>query len=205
MTADPVTEPVNELQDPIDLLIAIEEASEMPIRPEYVEGMVLVPPQPDFDHGNIAGDLFYQLRSLDVRLAGLGMGYRIGRRGGPTRALVIPDFYVLRRRPTEMDEAYRKAHKGWYPIELLALVGEVTSSNHETDTGPKFRSYATAGIPVYVLVHRRDGQVYVHSDPVPDPDDPSRSRYRITATTALGDKVPLPDPYPTLDTSALLP
>jgi hypothetical protein len=104
-----------------------------------------------------------------------------------------------------MDEAYRKGHKGWYPIELLALVGEVTSSNHETDTGPKFRSYATAGIPVYVVVHRRDGQVYVHSDPVPDLDDPSRSRYRITATTALGDKVPLPDSYPTLDTSALLP
>jgi hypothetical protein len=46
--------------------------------------------------------------------------------------------------------------------------------------------------------------VYVHSDPVPDLDDPAKSRHRNTATTALGDKVPLPDPYPALDTSALL-
>ncbi|MFH8789779.1 hypothetical protein [Streptomyces roseoverticillatus] len=29
-----------------------------------------------------------------------------------TVSLAIPDFYILRRKPTELDEAYRKAHKG---------------------------------------------------------------------------------------------
>ncbi|MET7988553.1 MULTISPECIES: hypothetical protein [unclassified Streptomyces] len=44
MTAEPTMEPVMTRVDPIDLLIAIEEASPMPIRPEYVEETVIVPP-----------------------------------------------------------------------------------------------------------------------------------------------------------------
>lgn len=207
MAADPITEPVHEPQDPIDLLIAIEEASEVPIRPEYFEGMVIVPPQPDDNHNAGAGELYFQLRSAGIRLAGFGNGYRTGLSGEPTRALAIPDFSVLKRQPIEMDEAYRKAHKGWYPIDLLALAGEITSTNHETDTGPKYRSYAAAGVAVYVIVHREEGRVYVHSDPAPHPDDPARSHYRTTASTELGGKVRLPAPYDdvTLDTSALLP
>jgi hypothetical protein len=205
MAADPITEPVHELQDPIDLLIAFEEASDVPIRPEYVEGMAVVPPQPDINHNDFAGELYHQLRVAGIRMAGFGSGFRTGLFGERTRTLAIPDFYILRRKPTEMDEAYRKAHKGWYPIDLLALAGEVTSTNHETDTGPKYRSYAAAGIPVYVIVHRKDGKVYVHSDPVPDSDNAAKSHYRTTVATELGNKVPLPDPYPALDTSGLLP
>ena len=37
-------------QGPIDLLIAFEKASVAPIRPEYIEGTVIVPPQPDYNH-----------------------------------------------------------------------------------------------------------------------------------------------------------
>ncbi|RLU83987.1 hypothetical protein CTZ27_27870 [Streptomyces griseocarneus] len=204
MTADPVTQPVNEPQDPIDLLIAIEEASEVPIRPEYFEGMAIVPPQPDNHHNDAAGELYHQLRSAGFRNAGIGNGFRLGKKGEPTRALAIPDFYVMRRRPTDMDEAYRKAHKGWYSIDLIHLIGEVTSSNHETDTGPKYRSYAAAEVPVYVLVNRHDGKVYAYSDPAPDTEDPGKSHYRTKATTELGGKLQLPDPYPVLDTSFFL-
>ncbi|MCA6094715.1 Uma2 family endonuclease [Streptomyces sp. SCA3-4] len=210
MAADPITEPVNKPheQDPIDLLIAFEEASETPIRPEYFEGMVVVPPQPDFEHGDVIFDLAFQLRSAGVRLAGMGMGFRTGvdtDGKDETRSLAIPDFYVLRRKPTELDEAYRKVHKGWYPMDLLALVGEVTSSNHETDTGPKYRSYAAAEVPVYVLVNREENRVYVHTNPVANQDEPKKSFYRTTSTATPGEKLPLPDPYPPLDTSALLP
>ncbi|MFI9309850.1 Uma2 family endonuclease [Streptomyces triculaminicus] len=210
MAADPITEPVNKPreQDPIDLLIAFEEASETPIRPEYFEGMVVVPPQPDFEHGDIAVDLAFQLRSAGIRLAGMGMGFRTGvdtDGKDETRSLAIPDFYVLRRKPTELDEAYRKVHKGWYPMDLLALVGEVTSSNHETDTGPKYRSYAAAEVPVYVLVNREENRVYIHTNPVADQGEPKKSFYRTTSTATPGEKLPLPDPYPPLDTSALLP
>ncbi|MFG3011097.1 hypothetical protein ACGFZB_11655 [Streptomyces cinerochromogenes] len=50
MSAEPIMEKVMTEQDPIDLLIAFEEASVAPIRPEYVEGTVIVPPQPDHEH-----------------------------------------------------------------------------------------------------------------------------------------------------------
>ncbi|MDT0443592.1 Uma2 family endonuclease [Streptomyces johnsoniae] len=150
MSVHPVTQPGGpQRPDPTDLLIAIEEASQEPIQPEYVEGLILVPPQPDHElkHNAAAFELSSRLRSAGFALAGLGNGYRVGLGDGRTVALLIPDFYVLRREPTDLDEAYRAARKGWYPIDMLALAGEVTSGNHETDTGPKLRAYATAGVP----------------------------------------------------------
>ncbi|MEU5420471.1 Uma2 family endonuclease [Streptomyces sp. NPDC020799] len=204
MTADPVTEPVKKPQDPIDLLIAVEKAFDVPVRPECIEGMVVVPPQPDHNHSNGAFKLSVQLLAADMQLAGIGMGFRVGPQDGRTHSLVVPDFYVLRRNPTDLDSAYYKAHRGWYPADLLALVGEVTSTNHESDTGPKYRSYATAGVPVYVIVHRQANRVYVHSEPAPSLDNPALSHYRTTTTTEIGGKVHLPDPYPALDTAFLL-
>jgi Uma2 family endonuclease len=202
MTADPVTQPTP--RDPIDLLIALEEAAGMPLRAEFIEGAAILTPPADHNHNDGALDLVIQLRNAGVGLAGIGNGYRTGLKGAGTRTLVIPDFYLLRREPTDLDEAYRKAHKGWYSIELLALAGEITSSNQEIGTGAKYRSYAGAGVPVYVVIHRQEKLVYVHSDPAPDKDDPARSHYRTTTTTELGGKVTLPAPYPTLDTSTLL-
>ncbi|MGV9884254.1 Uma2 family endonuclease [Streptomyces sp. NPDC003006] len=204
MSADPISEPSTlPQQDPIDLLIAFEEASQVPIRPEYFEGMGIVPPQPDDEHNHEAAEVYFQLRSAGIHLAGFGNAYRIGPRGGRTTALVIPDFYVRRRRPSELDESYRKAHRGWYPIELLAVVGEVTSSNHEIDTGPKYRSYAAAGIPLYVLLHRQQGKAFAYSDPAQE-DDPAEAHYATKVEVELGRPLPLPAPYPKLDTAFLV-
>ncbi|MFF3464451.1 hypothetical protein ACWCQN_19830 [Streptomyces sp. NPDC001984] len=52
MSAEPIMETVMTQQDPIDLLIVIEEASVAPIRPEYVEGTAVVPPQPNHKHND---------------------------------------------------------------------------------------------------------------------------------------------------------
>lgn len=144
-------------------LIAIEEASTTPIRPEYVEGMAILPPQPDYKHSK-------------------------------AMALVIPDFYVLRREPTELDESYRKTHKGWYPIDTIALVGEVTSTNHETDTGPK----------LYVLINRETKTAHCHTTPVLPGDDPTKAYYDTESKVDLGEPLPLPAPYPALDTAPFL-
>jgi Uma2 family endonuclease len=203
---EPMTEPVEpeiSRQDPIDLLIVLEEASEVPIRPEYIEGMAVVPPQPNSGHNRGVSELYFQLRSAGFEFAGFGNGYRGGRKGEETRTLVIPDFYVERRLPTEVDEAYRKAHKGWYPIDLLALVGEITSTNHAIDTGPKYRTYAAAGVPVYVLVNRDEGKAYAFSDPETDEERPDKAHYATKVEVKLGNKLPLPEPYPTLDTSVV--
>ncbi|WP_234335958.1 Uma2 family endonuclease [Streptomyces sp. NRRL S-1022] len=187
--------------DPIDLLSAIEEAAPMPIRPEYVEGTAFVPPQPNDNHNDGAFELSFQFRAAGHRLVGMGNGYRAAHQDGRTMALIIPDLYVRRRRPTELDESYRKANKGWYPIDMLALVGEVTSTNHETDTGPKFRTYAAAGIPVYVLIDRHSQTAHCYTDPVLPDDDPTEAYYKTDTKVTLGDPLPLPAPYPTLDTT----
>jgi len=204
MTADPITGPMNmpQDQDPIELLTALQEASDVPLRAEYIEGMLVVPPQPDDHHNDAATELYFQLRSAGVRLTGIGSGYRVARQG-KTCSLVIPDFYVRRRKPTEMDEAYRRAHKGWYSIELPALAGEITSTDHETDTGPKYRGYAAAGVPVYVLIHRQEKKAYAFSDPVRE-EDPAKAHYATRVEADLGRRLPLPEPYPALETAPLL-
>ncbi|MFD4522499.1 Uma2 family endonuclease [Streptomyces sp. NPDC058470] len=204
MSAEPITEPVMTQVDPIDLLIAFEEASPMPIRPEYVEGTVIVPPQPEHRHNAGAFKLAVQFYSAGLELSGMGNGYRAAHRDGRTMTLLVPDFYVLRRDPSDLDESYRKAHKGWYPIDMIALVGEVTSTNHETDTGPKLRTYAATGVPVYILIHRREKQAYCYSDPIVPGDDPTEAYYDTEVKVDLGQPLPLPAPYPTLDTAPFL-
>ncbi|MCX5090303.1 Uma2 family endonuclease [Streptomyces sp. NBC_00365] len=204
MSAEPITEPVMTQQDPIDLLIAIEEASQTPIRPEYVEGMAIVPPAPNDNHNDGTGELFFQFRVAGHRLVGMGNGYRAARKDGTTMSLLIPDFYVRRRKPSELDESYLKAHRGWYPIDMIALVGEVTSTNHETDTGPKLRTYAAAGVPVYVLINRNAKTAHCYTDPVLPGDDPTEAYYDSEIKVDLGDPLPLPAPYPILETAPFL-
>ena len=204
MSAEPIMEPVMTQVDPIDLLSAIEEASPVPIRPEYVEGTVIVPPQPDDNHSDGAGELFYQFRSAGFRLVGFGNGYRAAKKDGGTMSLIVPDCYVRHRRASELDESYRKVHKGWYPVDMIALVGEVTSSNHWTDTGPKLRTYAAAGIPVYVLINRRTRTAHCYSSPVLPGDDLTEAYYDDETKADLGDPLPLPPPWPTLDTAPFL-
>lgn len=204
MSVDPTVGPTSTpAQDPADLLSAFEEASPEPIRPQYVEGTVIVPPQPDHQHNKSAFEVPFQLRTAGFDLAGTGNGFRVGQNGGDTLGLVIPDFYELHREPTDLDEAYRKAHKGWYPIDMVALAGEVTSSNHETDTGPKLRTYASAGVPVYVLLNRDDGHAYAYSEPVAASADVPRSHYAAVSSVEIGGKLHLPPPYPVIDTSFL--
>ncbi|MFD5473485.1 Uma2 family endonuclease [Streptomyces sp. NPDC127105] len=190
--------------DPIDLLNAIEKASPMPIRPEYIEGTVIVPPQPNDNHNDGAFELSYQFRTAGFRLVGMGNGYRAAHKDGSTMALFIPDFYVRRRKASELDGSYRKVHKGWYPSDMIALIGEVTSTNHETDTGPKLRTYAAAGVSVYVLVNRETRTAHCYTTPVLPGENPTKAYYDDETKVDLGDPLPLPAPYPTLDTAPFL-
>lgn len=201
MSAEPIMEAVMTQQDPIDLLIAIEEASVAPIRPEYIEGMAIVPPTPNDNHNDGAFKLAVQFFNAGFELAGMGNGYRAAHKDGRTMALVIPDFYLRRRKPTELDESYRKAHKGWYPIDMIALVGEVTFTNHETDTGPKLRTYAAVGVPVYVLINRNTKTAHCYTAPMRPGEDPTQAYYASETNVGLGEPLALPAPYPTLDTA----
>ncbi|MFD0393507.1 Uma2 family endonuclease [Streptomyces nogalater] len=165
----------------------------MPIRAEFIEGTGIVPPQPEHRHNAGIVKLIVQFHLAGFDLAGVNDGFRVTQADGTTMALVVPDFYVCRREPTELDESYRKAHRGWYPIDLLALVGEVTSTNHEMDTGPKLRAYAAAGIPVYVLIDRHAKTAHCYTDPVA-PRRPTRPTRATRATTTPPRRTTAPTP-----------
>lgn len=205
MSAQPLTEPVMTEQDPIDLLSAIEAASVAPMRPEYVEGTVIVPPQPDFNHSKGAVRLIVQFHTAEYELAGTGMGFRAADHHGSTTALIIPGFYVLNREPSDLDVSYLKTHKGWYPINMIALVGEVTSTNHAMDTGAKLAAYAAAAVPHYVLINRNAKTAHCYADPTrPTDGDPAKAYYDTESKVGLGEPLPLPAPYPILDTTVFL-
>ncbi|MEU1300529.1 Uma2 family endonuclease [Streptomyces shenzhenensis] len=202
MSAEPIMEPVMTQVDPIDLLIAFEKAaSPMPIRAEYIEETGIVPPQPDEEHSDGIAQLFLQFNGAGFHLVGFGMGFHAAQEDGRTAALVIPDFYVRRRKATEWDEAHSKAHKGWYSMDMLALVGEVTSSNHWADTSPKLRAYAAAAVPVYVLINRHTATAHCHTGPVLPGEDAAKAYYSEEDKVDLGAPLPLPAPYPALDTT----
>ncbi|MFI1470047.1 Uma2 family endonuclease [Streptomyces wuyuanensis] len=80
------------------------------------------------------------------------------------------------------------------------MVAEVTSHDSDTrrrDHSDKRVGYATAGIPVHLLVDRDTDSLIVHSEPDGD-------TYRLCRSYKYGDEVALPSPVDiTLDTEKL--
>ncbi|MGW6685947.1 Uma2 family endonuclease, partial [Streptomyces sp. NPDC054961] len=77
---------------------------------------------------------------------------------------------------------------------------EVTSSHHSNDLKTKVRAYAQAGIPVYVIVDRKNVRVHLLTDPVGEGYDQHTlyaAGQRLTLPDSIGAKV-------TLDAAALL-
>ncbi|MEU6373628.1 Uma2 family endonuclease [Streptomyces sp. NPDC046909] len=191
--------------EPVVMLGRYAQVSPMPVRPEYFDGAAHVPlSPPDFRHSDTVMSVLFQLRTAEVAHVGTGNGYRFAAPTAATLALLAPDFYVKRRKPTAADESHYESHPGWYPIDLLALVGEVTSTNHWTDTGPKFRAYAAAGVPVHVLIDRHSKTAHCYTNPILPGDDPTEAYYDTDIKVDLGEPLPLPAPYPVLDTAPFL-
>ncbi|MDT0549890.1 Uma2 family endonuclease [Streptomyces lonegramiae] len=90
----------------------------------------------------------------------------------------------------------------WSDTDGVLMTVEVTS--HDRDTNRRDRiekpaAYATAGIPVYLLVDRDACALIVQTNP-----DPKSGRYRDTHEAPFGEQVVLPEPVGiTLDTDVL--
>ncbi len=107
-----------------------------------------------------------------------------------------PDGVVARGTPEDDDRFHP-------PAVDVVLVIEVADSTLARDRGPKRRSYARAGIPVYWIVNLVDRQVEVCTDP--DPAAVPEPTYR-TRTVYAGDAaVPVPVVAATIAAVALLP
>ncbi|MFC8724225.1 Uma2 family endonuclease [Streptomyces bacillaris] len=158
---------------------------------ELINGKLEVKPVPDGDHDEIimwvAMQCMQQRPELRLyRERGLRIGgYRNGR--------VRPDGTLAR--------AGRFAGDGeWSEPDRVLMTVEVTSHDHDTDSRDRVEKrdgYASAAIPVYLLVDRDDNTLVVHSEP-------EKGRYRRQTTYAYGDSVHLPGPVDiTLDSEEL--
>jgi hypothetical protein len=69
------------------------------------------------------------------------------------------------------------------------------------DTGAKLTTYAAVGIPAYVLINRSTKTAHCYTDPILPGDDPAKAYYDTEAKIDLGQPLPLPAPYPPLETA----
>ncbi|UWM50543.1 Uma2 family endonuclease [Streptomyces carpaticus] len=158
-------------------------------RVELIEGNIYTVPPANGDHEEIVSELLEQLagrkdKALRMRT---GVGLRIP--GNAPADRVVPDLVVAPRGVFKNSEQYHD------PAPVL-LVCEVTSpSTADKDRGRKLGSYARAGIPSFLLIDREKSLVTLFSRP-------RNGRYLDTVSKALGEPLPLPEPFGfTLDTS----
>ncbi len=130
-------------------------------RVEIIEGQLLVSPPPDGPHAEALTDLLLPFVASGLHgaeskvLQGAGLWLPTG-----TEDYAVPDLSVV-------DADYRDhyAENNCYDPVCFRLVLEVTSSNYRTDLRDKVKAYASAKVPVYVIVDRKHQRLHVLTDP----------------------------------------
>ncbi|MFF0791921.1 Uma2 family endonuclease [Streptomyces spiralis] len=175
-----------------DELVRFWEEMEWPegSRVEIIEGIITVSPAPAPRHNVIAELIQRRLYSAIPDDWGIYQTLSIA---VPSRlGMLMPDIVVAPRQEcAESDSPV--------PAALAELVVEVTSkSNARHDRISKHAAYATAGIPLYLLVDRwapDKPTVTLYGEPRGDV-------YRPLATAKFGEPVKLPAPFDAvIDTS----
>jgi Uma2 family endonuclease len=165
-------------------------------RAELIEGEIVVSPPPGGTHEADIWSIVRQVTEQSAtKMAFSGNKGLLLDRGGPCpKNHVIPDgVFVPSRRGSFYDA------DPWMRCGGVALVVEVTSDRPDRDRMAKRQCYATAGVPLYLLVDREQQTVTLFSEPKDDPGD-----YLEDVRVAFGHPLQLPEPFAfTLDTSEL--
>ena len=161
-----------------DVFEALAAVAPESVRLEFVDGRLEVKPLPDGNHAEIVMSLLRQCLTQRPEL-----------RLYPGQGLITEAFGQGRSRPDGAlaPKGYFKGRGEWSDAAGVLMVVEVTSSQPENDRNAKPFGYASAGIPVYLLIDRRRGELVVHSNP-------SGGRYADTHhTQGLGERLVLPE------------
>lgn len=156
---------------------------------EIIEGIITVSPAPAFRHNVIAARIQRRLYSVIpedweiFQTLAIAVPSRLG--------MLIPDLVVA---PVP-EHPESDSH---LPASLAELVVEVTSkSNAGHDRVSKPAAYATAGIPLYLLIDR-----WAPGGPTATLyGEPKGDVYRVLKAVKFGDLIELPEPFGlTIDT-----
>ncbi|KAB1146083.1 Uma2 family endonuclease [Streptomyces luteolifulvus] len=133
-------------------------------RVEIIGGKLLVSPPPDGPHAVVLTELMVPFLSAGLHGAeslvvqGIGLWLPTG-----TEDYAIPDLSLV---DADYEEHY--VENNCYEPACFRLVLEVTSSNWKADLRDKVKAYASAKLPVYVIVDRKYQRLHVLTDPAGD-------------------------------------
>jgi len=161
-------------------LIETLDSLELPpgYRAEIIERQIIAAPPPSIRHEGCVAEISYQLATSrhGWRCSGnLGVITPLGR--------FIPDLTVAPKSFFERDSI-----ESWQHPKGIALVCEITSNDPSRDREPKRRGYASAGIPLHLLIDRSAKESTLFSEP-------TGGDYRVNKRRTLGDDIEIPEPF----------
>ncbi|WP_405020363.1 Uma2 family endonuclease [Kitasatospora sp. NBC_00070] len=151
-------------------------------RVEIIGGQITATPPADGPHGVSLTDLVLALGAAGLHGEASKVIQAVGLwlPDGPSD-YAIPDLAVVDADYLDHGVAFH-----CYDPAIFRMVLEVTSSNLSDDLKRKPAAYAGAGIPVYVMVDRKNEKVMVLTDP-------SDGEYRVHAVHHRGQSFTLPE------------
>ncbi|MFJ8624422.1 Uma2 family endonuclease [Kitasatospora sp. NPDC093550] len=180
MSAAAVEEP---MEQPTLLEAAELISNQLPgYRVEIIGSEITVTPPPNIKHGRSVKkfDRLFESAGLDEGETEVFQNLGIRLPDGPFD-FAVPDLVII-----DADSDDRVLEHGCYDPAIFRLVLEVTSSNLSDDLRKKPAAYATAGVPVYVIVDRTNQRVMVLTDP-------QEGEYRVHAVHHPGQSFTLPE------------
>lgn len=185
----PYDDPDGEYEEPLRMGgVSVEQAFELfsaaapeGWRVELIEGEICVTPPANGEHEEIVSEVNHQVgrKVRDDSLRNFtGIGLTVP--GSSATGHVVPDLVIAPKGASRPGRVARAS-----PILLVAEVTSDSTAAHDREK--KIRGYARAGIPVYLLIDREEGQVTVYSEP-------SGDEYAKGAQHKMGLAVPLPAP-----------
>jgi len=159
-------------------------------RAELIDGEIFLTPPPDGNHQVIIGEIIKQVIFKATKMTFSGhKGLIVPDRGVVGAGRVIPDITFLPSR-------ILRGALPWMEPTGVAMVVEVTLSQPARDRDEKRVAYATAGIPLYLLVDREFGLITLFSDP-------ASGDYAASLTVPSWTGLQLPAPFSfTLETAS---
>ncbi|MFC5662756.1 Uma2 family endonuclease [Kitasatospora misakiensis] len=149
-------------------------------RVEIIGSQIVVTPPPNASHGRSLSRLMRVLFTAGLADDDVLQGVGIWLPDGPSD-YAVPDLAVV---DADIDD--HLIEYNCYDPAVFRLVLEVTSSNLSDDLKRKPTVYASAGIPVYVIVDRANARVMVLTDP-------QDGEYRVHAVHHPGQTFALPE------------
>ncbi|WP_405664807.1 Uma2 family endonuclease [Streptomyces sp. NBC_01166] len=157
-------------------------------RAEIDEGQIVLVPPPHAHHSGIAGTV--QRRLYTNLSEELGIYQKLSVHVAPLDKLYVPDLVVM---PTEVIAAADPETSEPMDASEALLIVEITSKgNAREDRTKKYRAYARAGVPMYLLIDRfdtRGATATLFTEPNED------GTYKRSDAVPFGKPLPLPEPF----------